>query len=166
MKIAFISDIHGSAYAVRTALNAALQWGADRIAVLGDVMYHGPRNPFPKEYDPKAVAEILNENRERIVAVRGNCDSEVDQMLIEYPMMGDYAWITLPERSFFLTHGHVFSLRTIRRCLPVRCWLSGIYILRWRKRTAMFITSILVRLHFPKILTSLLGDGIPAGCWK
>ena len=109
MKIAFISDIHGSAYAARTALNAALQWGADRIAVLGDVMYHGPRNPFPKKYDPKAVAEILNENRERIVAVRGNCDSEVDQMLIEYPMMGDYAWITLPERSFFLTHGHVFS---------------------------------------------------------
>ena len=109
MKIAFISDIHGSAYAARTALNAALQWGADRIAVLGDVMYHGPRNPFPKEYDPKAVAEILNENRERIVAVRGNCDSEVDQMLIEYPMMGDYAWITLPERPFFLTHGHVFS---------------------------------------------------------
>lgn len=109
MKIAFISDLHGSAYAARAALDAAHQWGADRIAVLGDVMYHGPRNPFPREYDPKAVAGMLNENRERIVAVRGNCDSEVDQMLVEYPMMGDYAWIMLPERSFFLTHGHVFS---------------------------------------------------------
>lgn len=109
MKIAFISDMHGSAWATASALKAAKEWGAQRIAVLGDVMYHGPRNPFPREYDPMEVASLLNEQAGEITAVRGNCDSEVDQMQIEYPMMGDYAVIALPERDIFLTHGHVYN---------------------------------------------------------
>lgn len=109
MKIAFISDLHGSVLAAGKAFQAAESWGADRIAVLGDVMYHGPRNPFPLQYDPAEVARLLNRYADRIVAVRGNCDSEVDQMLVEYPMMGDYAVVSLPERDFFLTHGHVYG---------------------------------------------------------
>lgn len=109
MKIAFISDVHGSYPAVRAALQAADAWGAERIVVLGDMMYHGPRNPLPDGYAPGQVAECLNRYAGRIVAVRGNCDSEVDQMLLQYPMMGDYAMICLPERDFFLTHGHVYS---------------------------------------------------------
>ena len=109
MKIAFVSDLHGSLSATRAALEAADAWGAERIAVLGDVMYHGPRNPFPQQYAPAEVAECLNRYADRIVAVRGNCDSEVDQMLVRYPMMGDYAVIALPQRDIFLTHGHLYS---------------------------------------------------------
>ena len=109
MKIAFISDMHGSAWATRRVLEAADAWGADRIAVLGDVMNHGPRNPFPEEYDPMAVSELLNTRRDRVVAVRGNCDSEVDQMILQYPMMADYALLVLPERDIFLTHGHIYG---------------------------------------------------------
>ena len=80
MKIAFISDMHGSAWATRRVLEAADAWGADRIAVLGDVMNHGPRNPFPEEYELMAVSELLNTSRDRVVAVRGNCDSEVEDV--------------------------------------------------------------------------------------
>ena len=109
MKIAFISDMHGSAWATRRVLEAADAWGADRIAVLGDVMNHGPRNPFPEEYDPMAVSELLNARRDRVAAVRGNCDSEVDQMILQYPMMADYALLVLPERDIFLTHGHIYG---------------------------------------------------------
>lgn len=109
MKIAFISDVHGSYPAAESVLQAADAWGAERIVVLGDMMYHGPRNPLPEGYAPGQVAALLNRYADRIVAVRGNCDSEVDQMLLEYPMMGDYAVICLPERDFFLTHGHVYD---------------------------------------------------------
>ncbi|MDD4819417.1 MAG: phosphodiesterase [Flavobacteriales bacterium] len=109
MKIAFISDIHGSKYWAEKAFACANAWGADKIAVLGDVMYHGPRNPLPEGYDPMGVAALLNENKDKIIAVRGNCDSEVDQMQVKYPMMADSTQIVLPQRTFFLTHGHVFS---------------------------------------------------------
>lgn len=109
MKIAFISDIHGSAHWCEKAFEAMDSWGADVIAVMGDVMYHGPRNPLPDGYNPMRVAEILNEHSGKIIAVRGNCDSEVDQMQITYPMMEDSARIICDGRTFFLTHGHIFS---------------------------------------------------------
>ncbi|MBR4402059.1 MAG: phosphodiesterase [Flavobacteriales bacterium] len=109
MKIAFISDIHGSAHWCEKAFKEIDSWGADVIAVLGDVMYHGPRNPLPDGYNPMRVAEILNAHAGRIIAVRGNCDSEVDQMQISYPMMGDSARIICDNRTFFLSHGHIFA---------------------------------------------------------
>ena len=109
MKIFFISDIHGSLSALKTALDAFHREDCFRIAILGDLMYHGPRNPLPDDYRPAEVASLINGYKDRIIAVRGNCDSEVDQMLVEYPMMETYAQIADGERMIFLTHGHVFG---------------------------------------------------------
>lgn len=109
MKIFFISDIHGSLSALKAALDAFHSENCSRIAILGDLMYHGPRNPLPDDYRPAEVSSLINGYKDRIIAVRGNCDSEVDQMLVEYPMMETYAQIVDGERSIFLTHGHVFG---------------------------------------------------------
>ena len=109
MRIAFISDIHGSPSSLTRTLDAIDREGCDYIAILGDALYHGPRNPLPDGYNPPAVAEILNTLKEKVLAVRGNCDSEVDQMLIKYPMMGDYAIILDSGRRIFLSHGHLHT---------------------------------------------------------
>lgn len=109
MKILFISDIHGSASRANAVLSIARQENVDILAVLGDVMYHGPRNPLPEEYNPREVAAQLNSWKKTIVAVRGNCDSEVDQMLLNFPIMGDYAQIATPHGMLFLTHGHLWN---------------------------------------------------------
>ncbi|QEK11742.1 phosphodiesterase [Crassaminicella thermophila] len=109
MKLFFVSDIHGSLYYFKKALEAYESEKADHMVILGDALYHGPRNPLPKEYSPKEVAELLNTYKDNIIAVRGNCDSEVDQMIIDYPMMGDYAIILYNNRKLFLTHGHVYN---------------------------------------------------------
>ncbi len=109
MKYMFASDIHGSAYYCRKTLEVFRQSGADRLILLGDLLYHGPRNDLPKEYDPKAVIALLNEYRDQIYAVRGNCDAEVDQMVLEFPIMADYAVLVLNGKTFFATHGHLFD---------------------------------------------------------
>lgn len=109
MKIFFISDIHGSLFFLEKALERYEEEGASYIVLLGDALYHGPRNPLPKDYNPQAVANLLNEYKDKIIAVRGNCDSEVDQMLIEYPMMSDYSIILCDNRRLFLTHGHIYN---------------------------------------------------------
>ena len=109
MKIVFLSDIHGSRSRLARALEAIKRESYDYIAVLGDALYHGPRNALPDDYNPAATAEMLNTLSEKIIAVRGNCDSEVDQMLIRYPMMGDYAMVLSDERRIFLCHGHIHT---------------------------------------------------------
>ena len=109
MKIFFISDIHGSLYYLKKALKRYKEENANYIVILGDALYHGPRNPLPEEYNPEEVASLLNEYKDKIIAVRGNCDSEVDQMLIEYPMMADYSIILYNNRRLFLTHGHIYN---------------------------------------------------------
>lgn len=109
MKIFFISDIHGSIECLNKALEQFHKEGADYIAVLGDALYHGPRNDIPKNYAPKEVVEVLNKYRNKIIAVRGNCDSEVDQMLLNYPMMNDYTVILYNGKRLFLTHGHIYN---------------------------------------------------------
>jgi len=109
MKIFFISDIHGSLYYLEKALKLYKEEGANFIVVLGDALYHGPRNPLPEQYNPQAVAGLLNQYKNKIIAIRGNCDSEVDQMLIEYPMMSDYSIILYNNRRLFLTHGHIYN---------------------------------------------------------
>ena len=109
MKILFLSDIHGVPSALEQALAAAEPLGYDRIVLLGDLLYHGPRNGVPNFYDPAKVAEMLNARKDSIVAVRGNCDAEVDQMMFAFPMMCDYALLDAGSETFFLTHGHLWN---------------------------------------------------------
>lgn len=109
MKYMFASDIHGSAYYCRRMCEAYRQSGAERLILLGDLLYHGPRNDLPKDYAPKEVIAMLNEQKQEILAVRGNCEAEVDQMVLEFPVMADYAVLVLNGLTFFATHGHVFD---------------------------------------------------------
>lgn len=109
MKYMFASDIHGSAYDCRKLLEAYRQSGADRLILLGDLLYHGPRNDLPKGYAPKEVIAMLNSIKDEIYAVRGNCEAEVDQMVLEFPVMADYAVLVLNGLTFYATHGHVYN---------------------------------------------------------
>lgn len=108
MKYMFASDIHGSAYYCRKMLEVYEQSGAERLILLGDILYHGPRNELPEEYDPKQVMVMLNEYKDQIYAVRGNCDAEVDQMVLEFPIMADYALLALNGKTIYATHGHLY----------------------------------------------------------
>ena len=109
MRILFLSDIHGVPSTLEAAFESASSLGYDKIVLLGDLLYHGPRNGVPDFYDPVKVAQILNGIKDRLVAVRGNCDAEVDQMMFEFPMMSDYAVLDAGSETFFLTHGHLFN---------------------------------------------------------
>lgn len=109
MKLMFASDIHGSLPATERVLERFEQSGARGLIILGDVLYHGPRNALPQGYDPAQVAERLNAYASRIIAVRGNCDSEVDQMLLHFPITAPWQQVLLPERRLFLTHGHLYG---------------------------------------------------------
>jgi putative phosphoesterase len=125
MKLFFIADIHGSYHHLQRGLDCFEQEQADQIIILGDALYHGPRNPLPQGYDPPHVAPLLNQYKDRIIAVRGNCDCEVDQMLIEYPMLGDYAVVFIDSRKLFLTHGHIFSPSNPPALPPGSIFASG-----------------------------------------
>ena len=109
MKYMFASDIHGSAYYCREMLRAFREEKADRLVLLGDLLYHGPRNDLPKDYAPKEVIAMLNEVKDFIYAVRGNCEAEVDQMVLEFPVMADYCILVLDQKTFYATHGHVYN---------------------------------------------------------
>ena len=109
MKYMFASDIHGSAYYCRRLLEEYQKSGAERLILLGDLLYHGPRNDLPKEYAPKEVIAMLNGMKDEIYTVRGNCEAEVDQMVLEFPVLADYAVLVLNGLTFFATHGHVFN---------------------------------------------------------
>lgn len=113
MRLLFLSDIHGVPSTLEAALAAGGALGWDRLVLLGDLLYHGPRNGVPDFYDPVRVAAILNGLKDRIVAVRGNCDAEVDQMMFEFPMMADYAVLDAGAETFFLTHGHRWNERNL-----------------------------------------------------
>ena len=104
----FASDIHGSAWYCRKLLEEYRRSGADRLVLLGDILYHGPRNDLPREYAPKEVIGLLNGIKEEIYAVRGNCEAEVDQMVLEFPVMADYGVLVLNGLTFYATHGHVY----------------------------------------------------------
>lgn len=109
MKWLIASDIHGSAYWCRRLLEKYAEEKADRLILLGDVLYHGPRNDLPDEYAPKKVIETLNGMSDSILCVRGNCDTEVDQMVLNFPVLADYALLDLGERMIYMTHGHVYN---------------------------------------------------------
>ncbi|MBQ4314901.1 MAG: phosphodiesterase [Lentisphaeria bacterium] len=109
MKILFFSDIHGVPSTLAKVLEHADALEVDRLVILGDLLYHGPRNGVPDFYDPKLVAEMLNARKNKILTVRGNCDCEVDQMMLEFPVLSNYAELSADGRRFFLTHGHVYN---------------------------------------------------------
>ena len=109
MKWIIASDIHGSAYWCEQVLAAFKNENADRLILLGDILYHGPRNDFPDDYSPKKVFSMLNAMKEKISCVRGNCDSEVDQMVLEFPIMADYMLLDVKGKTLFATHGHLFN---------------------------------------------------------
>ena len=109
MKYLFASDIHGSAYYCRKLLDAFREEQAERLVLLGDLLYHGPRNDLPRDYAPKEVIALLNEHKNKIYAVRGNCEAEVDQMVLEFPVMADYCILSVDGRTFYATHGHIYN---------------------------------------------------------
>jgi len=113
MKLLIASDIHGSLSAAVKIVEIFKKEQADYLVFLGDAMYHGPRNPLPDEYQPAEVAKLLNTIKDKIIATRGNCDSEVDQMLLEFPITAEYQNIPLAIGKLFATHGHIFDLSTI-----------------------------------------------------
>ena len=112
MKILICSDIHGDLDSMERILGAYREQRADKILILGDLLYHGPRNDLPATYDPKAVIKLINENKNSILSVRGNCDTEVDQMVLELPIMADYIMLYLDGLTVLATHGHIHNTAT------------------------------------------------------
>ena len=109
MKYFIVSDIHGSKTYCEKMLAAYENEKADKLVILGDILYHGPRNDLPNEYDAKEVTRLLNAHRNEILAVRGNCDAEIDQMVLAFPIMADYAIIESGNKTVFATHGHLYN---------------------------------------------------------
>jgi hypothetical protein len=105
-KLLIASDIHGSAKWCRELVAAYKKEKADKLLLLGDVLYHGPRNPLPDEYSPKDVVKMLGEFADKIIAVRGNCESEVDQMVLPFNVSSDYATVLVDDIEMVLSHGH------------------------------------------------------------
>ena len=104
MKLMIASDIHGSAYYCKALLAAFEKEQADRLLLLGDILYHGPRNDLPREYAPKDVIAMLNAIKDKLFCVRGNCDTEVDQMVLEFPILADYCILPVKDRLVYATH--------------------------------------------------------------
>lgn len=106
MKFFICSDIHGSAFFCEKTIKAFENSKADKLIILGDILYHGPRNDLPREYNPKVVIEMLNPIADKILSVRGNCDTEVDQMVLNFPVLADYGFVQMGDKFVYLTHGH------------------------------------------------------------
>lgn len=109
MKLMIASDIHGSAYYAEKLKQAYIAEKTEKLILLGDLLYHGPRNDLPKDYAPKRVIEILNSMKDELLCVRGNCDTEVDQMVLDFPILADCAVIYADGKTLYLTHGHKFN---------------------------------------------------------
>lgn len=126
MKLFFASDLHGCFDSSLKMIAAFEQSGAEYLILLGDILNHGPRNALPAGYAPIKVADLLNQYGDKIIAVRGNCDSEVDQVLLDFPIMSDYNLVLLPNgRRLFLTHGHLYNSDNHPRLCPGDIIASG-----------------------------------------
>ena len=135
MKLLIASDIHGSALYCGELLKAYDREKADRLLLLGDVLYHGPRNDLPDGYAPKEVIPMLNARKNDILCVRGNCDTEVDQMVLDFPLMADYALLCIDGLRVYATHGHVFSPDRLPPLQPGDILLYGhTHIPAWDKK--------------------------------
>ena len=125
MKWMIASDLHGSAVYCRRMIEAFEREGADRLLLLGDLLYHGPRNDLPEGYAPKEVIPMLNGMKPKLLCVRGNCDAEVDQMVLDFPILADYAVLSVGQRLVYATHGHVHNLKNLPPLAPGDILLHG-----------------------------------------
>ncbi len=113
MKLMIASDIHGSSLYCEELLKRYNDEKPDKLLLLGDILYHGPRNDLPRGYNPKSVIAMLNNIKDEIICVRGNCDAEVDQMVLDFPIMADYSILDLDGRIIFATHGHIYNEKNL-----------------------------------------------------
>lgn len=125
MRLLIASDLHGSAFYCRKLLEVYEKEQAQRMILLGDLLYHGPRNDLPREYAPKEVIRMLNEHRQEIYAVRGNCEAEVDQMVLEFPVMADYMLLFDGAHAVYATHGHIWNENHLPPMQPGDVLLHG-----------------------------------------
>ncbi len=125
MKFLIASDIHGSAYYCELLIKKTEMEKADKVLLLGDILYHGPRNDLPRDYAPKKVIEMLNPLKNKLFCVRGNCDTEVDQMVLEFPILADYAVISVGNKLIYATHGHKLNEQTLPPILNGDILLNG-----------------------------------------
>ena len=125
MKLIIASDIHGSAYWCRKLMDLVEREQPDKLVLLGDLLYHGPRNDLPRDYAPKQVIPMLSGQAHRILAVRGNCEAEVDQMVLPFPCMADYALLSCDGLELYLTHGHLWSPEKLPGLTAGSVLLSG-----------------------------------------
>lgn len=140
MKWMIASDIHGSAYYCSRLIEAYKTEQAERLLLLGDVLYHGPRNDLPRDYAPKKVIEMLNAMKDDIFAVRGNCESEVDQMVLQFPVLADYMVLFAGERAIYATHGHVYNENHLPPMKPGDVLLHGhTHVLRAEEKDGLLI---------------------------
>ncbi len=125
MKWMIASDLHGSLYYCKEMLDAFEREQAGRLLLLGDLLYHGPRNDLPRDYAPKQVIPLLNAHKQQLLCVRGNCDAEVDQMVLEFPILADYAVLPVSRRLIYATHGHIYNLKNLPPLAPGDVLLHG-----------------------------------------
>ena len=125
MKWMIASDLHGSYFYASQMQQAFEREQADRLLLLGDLLYHGPRNDLPREYAPKEVIPLLNGKKEVLLCVRGNCDAEVDQMVLEFPVLADYAVLPVGQRLIYATHGHIYHVKNLPPLAPGDVLLHG-----------------------------------------
>ena len=125
MKWMIASDLHGSYFYASQMQQAFEREQADRLLLLGDLLYHGPRNDLPREYAPKEVIPLLNGKKEKLLCVRGNCDAEVDQMVLEFPVLADYAVLPVGRRLIYATHGHIYNVKNLPPLAPGDVLLHG-----------------------------------------
>lgn len=125
MKLLIASDIHGSAYYCSKLMEVLEDFKPDRLILLGDLLYHGPRNDLPRDYAPKQVIPMLSQHQDKIIAVRGNCEAEVDQMVLPFPCMADSARLEVDGKIFYMTHGHHESPDKLPKLPEGSVFLSG-----------------------------------------
>lgn len=125
MRILFASDIHGSEYYAKKLIDKYNKLFCDKLILLGDILYHGPRNDLPKGYNPKGVISLLNAMSEEILCVRGNCEAEVDQMVLDFSCMSDSLIIYEKGKMFFITHGHLFNKENLPKLKSGDILISG-----------------------------------------
>lgn len=125
MKLIIASDIHGSAFWCGKLMDLVKTEQPDKLLLLGDLLYHGPRNDLPRDYAPKQVIPMLSKYADRILAVRGNCEAEVDQMVLPFPCMSDSAQVLVDGTTMYLTHGHHHNPENLPPLPEGSIFLSG-----------------------------------------